>query len=117
MTARLTRVNGALRWYDDATTPGHRHGDWHDLCACRGADASVFFGPFPVGSSALAPAMKFCGGCPVGGECFAHALKHEELGIWAGTDAMDRVRLRSVLGVEFTYQDSQIRRAIRRHVA
>lgn len=41
-----------------------------------------------------------CKSCPVLQECFDHAIKREEWGIWAGTTEWDRIRIRTEEGLE-----------------
>lgn len=78
-------------------------GNWNELCACKGADVSIFYGDGQAHRIGKGPALELCGECPVSGECLAHALRHEEHGIWAGTDGPERIRLRHVLGIPFRY--------------
>lgn len=59
---------------------------------------------FPRGKGELTNAWKnairsICGDCPVKAECLDHALKHEELGWWAGISPLDRDRMRRDLGI------------------
>lgn len=41
-----------------------------------------------------------CKGCDFLGECLIWALHHEEYGVWGGTTASQRARMRSRLGIE-----------------
>lgn len=52
-----------------------------------------------------AEALARCAACIVRGACLEHALRHERVGIWAGTTGDDRVALRRSAGVRL-YQAS-----------
>jgi WhiB family redox-sensing transcriptional regulator len=71
-----------------------RRPDWQAFGACRGMPVDVFV--LPVGATAE-PARAVCRRCPVNGECLNYALAEPDLeGIWAGTTARERSRLRKV---------------------
>jgi WhiB family redox-sensing transcriptional regulator len=68
--------------------------EWQQFGACRGLDTDLFI-LRPGGDSG--PAKAVCAGCPVAGDCLAYALSEQDLqGIWAGTTARERNRLRKV---------------------
>ncbi len=79
---------------------------WREGAACRGANPGIFFlgyGP-PRGYGRLskmakARALELCAGCPVTGECLAYALTmpaNGDFGIWGGTTANQRVKIRKL---------------------
>lgn len=89
---------------------------WADQGACKGEDQTIFYPDLRTkliggGYSAaqriayswpadvMAAPRSICAGCPVFTECHSWALHHEREGIWAGTDPMQRHRLRKALGV------------------
>lgn len=90
-----------LEWLDPVKPVRLPHGEWHDLCACKGNDLALFFSD--QRGSPVGPAMELCSKCPVSRECIAHALQAEEFGVWAGTTGAERRRLRTVLGIPFDY--------------
>ena len=62
--------------------------------ACRGNGCDWWF---PTTREAEDAARAVCEPCPVRRECLAYALGAPELsGIWAGTDAVERRRMRRV---------------------
>jgi WhiB family transcriptional regulator, redox-sensing transcriptional regulator len=72
--------------------------DWRLDAACREADPELFF-PDPGQVPQAAAAKQVCAGCAVRGPCLEQALHgpqaHDDhSGIFAGTTARDRVRLR-----------------------
>jgi WhiB family redox-sensing transcriptional regulator len=70
-------------------TPTRKH--WISRAACAGVDSSLFF---PAKGENLDAAMAICAGCPVKTECLTFALEHDCQGIWGGTTARERARLR-----------------------
>ena len=71
-----------------------RRPDWQAFAACRGMPVETFV--LPIGGSAVR-ARAVCAGCPVNGDCLSYALSEPDLeGIWAGTTARERSRLRRV---------------------
>jgi WhiB family redox-sensing transcriptional regulator len=72
------------------------HPDWFAFAECRGlttADRDDLF--FPAQGESTAPAKAICATCPVRAECLDYAQTHGEFwGIWGGTDARERSRLR-----------------------
>ena len=66
---------------------------WHAEAACRGTPPDWWW----PGRGAHVPeeALALCAACPVASECLAWALAHPSLvGTCAGTDELDRRRLR-----------------------
>jgi WhiB family redox-sensing transcriptional regulator len=63
---------------------------------CASADPDAFFPETGVGDSTtmVVLAKKICASCPYVIECLAWAMENEELGIWGGTTARERSRLR-----------------------
>lgn len=69
---------------------------WMADAAC-GAHPSVDF--FPGHGEPTAPAKAVCAGCPVAAVCLDFALvNREQDGVWGGTSAVERKRLRRALG-------------------
>jgi WhiB family transcriptional regulator, redox-sensing transcriptional regulator len=67
--------------------------DWYADAACRDRGHRLWFTSH--GRFARA-AIAVCDSCPVQCECLRLALSHPELeGIWGGTDAEDRARIRA----------------------
>lgn len=65
---------------------------WYAQAACAGQAVDVFF---PARGRKADQARRVCDGCAVRAECLAAALADPELqGVWAGTDAHERARLR-----------------------
>jgi WhiB family transcriptional regulator, redox-sensing transcriptional regulator len=78
--------------------------EWQRRGACRGRGTGQFFHPDGErGSSRLRrelSAKRVCHGCPVRGECAAHALAvREPYGVWGGFTESERLYLLS-LGVD-----------------
>jgi WhiB family redox-sensing transcriptional regulator len=72
--------------------------DWRADAACRDADPELFF-PEPGQLPQTAKAKEVCAGCAVRGPCLDNALhgplaRDDRHGIFAGTTARDRTRLR-----------------------
>ncbi|MDX1657513.1 MAG: WhiB family transcriptional regulator [Nitriliruptorales bacterium] len=73
--------------------------DWDRDAHCRGADASVFFGPNHFEpkrerEAREAAAKAICRGCPTLAACREFALEHEEaFGVWGGLGEADRRRI------------------------
>jgi WhiB family redox-sensing transcriptional regulator len=79
-----------------APTDGERN--WRQDAACRDADPELFF-PDPGQLPQVAKAKEVCAGCAVRGPCLDNALhgplaRDDQHGIFAGTTARDRRRLR-----------------------
>jgi WhiB family redox-sensing transcriptional regulator len=67
---------------------------WFDHAACRGTDVALFH-PERGDTGVEAQARKVCATCPVRDQCLTHAVTHHEIhGIWGGTSARERRRLR-----------------------
>lgn len=66
---------------------------WMARAACRDADTDLFFPP--EGEEAPAAALRLCRACEVRDACLTYALANPDLGgIWAGTSARARARMR-----------------------
>lgn len=69
---------------------------WEHEAACRGADASLFFGPnhFEPKKERLAreaAAKQLCDACPVSSQCRDHAFTvGEAYGVWGGVGESER---------------------------
>ncbi len=63
---------------------------------CRGHDPGMFFpAPGPGMVPAMAAAMAMCSVCPVREPCLEYAVADPEItGIWGGTSAKARARMR-----------------------
>jgi WhiB family redox-sensing transcriptional regulator len=68
-------------------TPGTIY--WKDHAACTG-QAELFFNDHK--QKTVKQAKEVCGECEVKNECLAHALKHQEYGVWGGLTANERRR-------------------------
>jgi hypothetical protein len=79
-------------------TPRDGERDWRLDAACREVDPELFF-PEPGQVPQAAAAKQVCAGCAVRGPCLEAAVhgpqaRDDHTGIFAGTTARDRVRLR-----------------------
>jgi WhiB family redox-sensing transcriptional regulator len=85
-----TRTPGSSLWrVTDRFTFGSR---WRDAALCREYPDVNFF---PGSAEARVPAEAVCARCVVADACLAYALADASLcGIWAGTSARERQRLR-----------------------
>lgn len=64
---------------------------WHQYAACRGGTEVFFTGT----TKGIEAAVAICATCPVEDVCLAAALEDPELqGVWGGTSAPERRRLR-----------------------
>jgi len=73
-----------------------RRPQWMARAACRGEPIGTFF-LRPGGTTERA--QELCARCPVRAECLAHAMADSELeGVWAGTVAKGRARMRRTAG-------------------
>lgn len=71
---------------------------WWGLANCVDMDTDVFF---PVDPDYLPiEAARACHRCVVREECFDHALRHEQFGIWAATTEKSRRRMRRAIGLD-----------------
>lgn len=91
-TAKLIGMERYHDTYDDLDEL-----PWRELAACRTHDADLFFPAGETGEAALTIrlAKRICSECPVGLDCLFYAVSTgQRFGIWGGTDANDRRRLR-----------------------
>lgn len=69
---------------------------WEQAAACRGADASLFFGPNRFEpkrerDGREAAAKEICAACPVSDPCRESAIVHgEAFGVWGGLGEVER---------------------------
>ena len=66
--------------------------EWRDGAACKGLPAGAFFperGELPA-----AEVLGVCRSCPVRRPCLEYALATGDPGVWGGTTAKERRRLR-----------------------
>lgn len=70
--------------------------DFREQGACRGLDPDLFF---PERGESVDHARAVCAECPVADACLDWALRHERLGIWAGTSERQRRQMRRQLGI------------------
>jgi WhiB family redox-sensing transcriptional regulator len=67
---------------------------WHQDAACRGQGSDRFI--LPKGSGEVREAKRICERCPVAAQCLSFALDDPGIkGIWAGTSARERDRMRA----------------------
>ncbi len=78
-------------------------GKWAEQAACVGTPMSWWFPADSAGWAIvdLVPpqAAERCEGCPVRRQCHAHALLHEEFGVWGGMSEDARRRLWKAAGI------------------
>ena len=68
--------------------------EWHQEAVCAQTDPEIFF---PEGNASLKDAINICKTCPVATQCLEYAMKNTEVyGIWGGTTARQRTRLRNL---------------------
>ncbi len=86
---RLTTgpVSGALSRTQEQALRVARESEWEQSAACASVDPEEWF-PDKGGSTRAAVAI--CAGCPVRRSCLATALLLTEVGVWAGTTAVQR---------------------------
>ena len=88
-----------------------------NLAACRGVDISLFYPDSR--STRYIPklrATEFCKKCKVIQGCLDYALRFEPLGIWGGTNEVEREVLRRQENINLPVERSQsvaVRRALR----
>jgi len=72
-----------------------RRPEWHAEAACRGQGVDLFF---PANGGSAAPAKAICATCPALDPCREWALDQgpELAGIFGGTSAIDRAKIRKV---------------------
>jgi WhiB family transcriptional regulator, redox-sensing transcriptional regulator len=98
LAERLAATNQQLANPPPPVPPGDEERDWRLDAACREVDPELFF-PDPGQAPQAAQAKAVCAGCGVRGSCLEAALhgpqaRDDHTGIFAGTTASDRVRLR-----------------------
>jgi WhiB family transcriptional regulator, redox-sensing transcriptional regulator len=98
LAERLAATNQQLASPPPPLAPGDGERDWRLEAACREVDPELFF-PEPGQVPQAAAAKAVCAGCAVRGPCLEQALHgpqahQDHTGIFAGTTASDRVRLR-----------------------
>lgn len=65
----------------------------HPDAKCHGTDTALFY-PEVGDHRTVAAAIAICNTCPAKTPCLDHAVTHREQGIWGGTTAKQRSRLR-----------------------
>jgi WhiB family transcriptional regulator, redox-sensing transcriptional regulator len=70
-------------------------GEWADDAACKGASADQFFPGTRVSNAEIARRAAICHTCPVAAPCLDHAIHWHEPGIWGGTTAQQRRRIKA----------------------
>jgi WhiB family redox-sensing transcriptional regulator len=95
---RLAATSRQLAGPPSPIPSGDGERDWRLEAACRETDPELFF-PDPGQAPQAAQAKAICAGCTVRGPCLEAALHgpqahQDHAGIFAGTTASDRVRLR-----------------------
>lgn len=65
---------------------------WRTQAACRGIDPATFF-PTSADAALMKYALSICASCPVSAECLEANLWEQD-GIWGGTTAKERTRIR-----------------------
>ncbi len=98
LAERLAAANQQLATPPSPVAPGDEGRDWRLDAACREVDPELFF-PDAGQVPQTAAAKAVCAGCAVRGPCLEAALhgpqaRDDHAGIFAGTTASDRVRLR-----------------------
>lgn len=77
------------------------HPAWHAEAACLDEDPDLFF-PETGQAEKVRRAKRVCARCPVAEPCLREALYRscaDDVGVWGGTSARDRVVLRRKLGI------------------
>jgi DNA-binding IscR family transcriptional regulator len=115
LAERLAATREQLTTPQPTPAPGDRERDWRLDAACQDADPELFF-PEPGHLPQVAKAKEVCAGCAVRGPCLDSALhgplvRDDHHGIFAGTTARDRVRLRGRPSMAEGTQFSQDRAA------
>lgn len=87
--------------------------DWMTEASCRGHDVHFWF---PSGSGynredrqTIDYAKTICSNCPVQQRCLHHALEFEGDGIWGGTTANERERIRRVSKIQLKNISTRIK--------
>lgn len=87
---------------------------WKSQAACRGLDTALFF---PLGGESGTEAKAVCAGCPVRTECLDYQLAAPEAGdtgIWGGTSARQRRKMRRQRTAYVAYVDTTAMRTRRK---
>jgi WhiB family redox-sensing transcriptional regulator len=68
---------------------------WSQDALCRGTSPEDWFSDVHPTESAdtIATLLRICAQCPVRAQCLAHAVEHNEWGIWGGTTDDERRKL------------------------
>lgn len=64
--------------------------NWMNHAPCKGL-GTMFFDE--THRTVVREAQKICAECTYSSECLDYALKHEEIGIWAGTTTNERAKI------------------------
>lgn len=72
--------------------------DWMAKGTCTSMDPHLFY---PSNGMVVVSVSLACQRCPVRDQCYMHALRHEDYGIWAGTSERERRKLRKAAGIRF----------------
>lgn len=71
---------------------------WQADAACINLDTELFFTPESNTPGAqvenLDTIRRMCAGCPVLSECYEHAIRYEQYGVWAGLTPSQRALIR-----------------------
>ncbi|HXH58445.1 WhiB family transcriptional regulator [Iamia sp.] len=80
---------------------------WQEAGACQNTPIHWWF---PEAFEGVPPeARALCRACPVFAQCHAHALRHEQHGVWAATSPRQRRRLRKAAGLRsFVERDPDV---------
>lgn len=75
---------------------------WQRQAACRGLGPEWFYLDPEGGKTRYSwnQIRRVCGRCPVHQQCFEYAIEHEEDGVWAGTNPIDRRVFRKLLDIK-----------------
>ena len=79
-----------------STLPKPPPGAWAQYANCLGVDPDLFFPERGESSIDVAEAKKVCSGCRVAQSCLTYAMTPPVIttGVWGGTSAKERQRLR-----------------------
>ena len=70
---------------------------WHKDSACKDMDTHEFY--VGRGHKVKQQVSDACVACPVKAECLQHALEYEDYGYWAGTNPVQRHKMRRQQGI------------------
>ena len=70
---------------------------WHGHAACKDIDTHEFY--VGRGHKVNKEVSDACKVCPVKEQCLQHALEYEDYGYWAGTNPVQRGKMRRQLGI------------------